>query len=465
MSVLQIKRIFIALLVFLLWSTGIVFSQDDLHLKLKGDSVVPLLLQNRLEIYDDSVYLMNMRSFNPYTLSIFWNEPERKYKPFVLDLIYKKPEFKPIVFKPTNFTAEKLKEYQELMRGTQLSEKLMEDFKIDDPIKNAIDKVIFNSPQLVKYNWEKIPEPHRFVDRGYLSTKKAEEDIKRLFESRKDYDTKRKIQKLQRIKTPWVYEGIESVQLSQVFLSNWAKGGQSSMSVLSDLRIKAIYKRDKYTWENYAIHKIGFVGQQETESRINDDLIELNTKFGLNASEKWYYSGFTNFKTQFFNGYSRTDVDKEVPISGFMSPAYLTFAVGMDYKIKEHNFSLMISPLTSTLTMVLDTAKVDPDRYQIPEGKKVLMLNGGSITNTFMWKINEDFLLRSNLSAFYEYFAKTDESKQVHFDWEAILDMKINVWLSARILTHLRYFSNESDNLQFKENLSLSFRYIVRYKR
>jgi hypothetical protein len=357
---------------------------------------------------------MNMREFNPYTLSLFWQESQRKYNPFKLDLIFKKPEFKPIEFHPTNFFLKKFMEYQRLMNGFETSDELVEKFDMDDPVKKTMEKVVIHNPELVKYNWDEIPEPHKFVDRGYLSTRKAEEDIHKLLETRTDYDTKRKIQKLKKIKTPWVYEGIESVQISQVYLANWVKGGDNSLSILSDLRIKAIYKQDKYTWENYAVHKIGFVGQQDTKGRINDDLFELNSKFGLNASEKWYYSGFTNFKTQFFNGYSNSDKEKTDPLSGFMSPAYWTFAVGMDFKLKKHNFSLMISPLTSSLTMVLDTAKVDPGRYKIPEGKKVLMLNGGSITNNFRWKINQDFLLRSNLSAFYEYFARTDEPKQVH---------------------------------------------------
>jgi len=274
-----------------------------------------------------------------------------------------------------------------------------------------------------------------------------------------------KREKLQKKKTPWMYEGAENIQLSQIYLSNWVKGGESSISVLSDLRIKAIYKMEKYTWENFAIHQIGFVNQQNSKMRINDDLFELNSKFGLNASEKWYYSGFTNFKTQFFNGYTSDDKDKENPISAFMSPAYWTFAVGMDFKLKKHSFSLMISPLTSKLTIVLDTSKVDQTRYGVPEGKKVEALNGGSIVNSFKWKINEDFLLNSNLSAFYQYFARSDEKKQVQFEWEMILNMRINVWLSTRLLTHLRYYTNESDKMQVKENLSLSFVYLVRYKR
>jgi len=446
-----------------------VFSQGVLNEKepvYKIDTVISPLEKLKFKIFKEQIYLLNRKEFNPYTLSIFWqNKLVRKYKPQSLSLIFKMPEYKPIEFKPTPFMKTNLEKYKALMNSTAISDSLGKKFKDGYSIQKAVEKAAIYDPKYVEFNWDDIPEPHKFVDRGYLTTKKSEEDLLRLLQTRSDYDTKRQIKKLQKIKTPWVYEGIENVQLSQVYLSNWIKGGESSISVLSDLRIKAIYKVDKYTWENYGIHKIGFVGQQESKTRINDDLIELNSKFGLNASEKWYYSAFSNFKTQFFNGYASGDKEKEDPISAFFSPAYWTFAVGMDFKAKKHDFSLMISPLTSKLTMVLDTGKVDQTRYGVSHGRKVEALNGGSIVNSFRWKINEDFLLNSNLSAFYQYFAKNNETKEVQFEWETILNMRINVWLSTRILAHLRYYSNESEKLQVKENLSLSFVYIVRYKR
>ncbi len=445
-----------------------VYSQDYSYktgITFNTDSVLSSLQKLRLKIYSDFVYWENVKKFNPYTLSIFWKESSSVYMPHKLNLIYKMPQYKPIEHKKTIFVWNKLKQYNDLIGCRSGVDSKLTQLKMQYPLQEIMQNSLFNNADFVKYKWVDIPEPHKFVDRGYLDSKKSEDELRKLLLSRNEYDTKRKIQKLQRKKTPWVYEGIENIQISQVYLSNWAKGGESSLSILSDLRVKAIYKMDKYTWENYVIHKIGFVGQEESKGRINDDVIELNSKFGLNASEKWYYSGYTNFKTQFFNGYSKKDAEKVNPLSAFMSPAYWTFAVGMDYKIKKHKFTFMISPLTSKLTMVLDTSKVDQTRYRIPEGKKIKALNGGSVVNNFSWKINNDFHLSSRLSAFYEYFAKNNEAKQVHFEWEAILNMRINVWLSTRLLAHLRYFSNESDKMQFKENLSLSFRYIIRYKR
>ena len=462
------KIVLPGLLLFFILQSGVsqnISKGEDNNFKV--DTVIPNLQKLKFKILSDKVYLLNRKEFNPYNLSIFWKGIDnRKYMPQTLELIYKMPEYTPIKFVPRNVFADKMREYEDFMNMRQFSSKFSKELKKEEfSIRDAIEEAEIYDPQYVKFNWAEIPEPNKFVERGYLSTKKSQKDLLNLLQTRTDYNTQRKIEKLQKVKVPWLYEGIENIQLSQGYLSNWVKGGESSISILSDLRIKAIYKMDKYTWENYAIHKIGIMGSQDTKLQINDDLIELNSKFGLNASEKWYYSAITDFKTQFFNGYESGDTEKEHPISAFLSPAYWSFAVGMDFKLKKHDFSLMISPLTSRLTIVTDTSKVDQTRYGLPTGKKVEALNGGSIVNSFHWKMSEGFLLSSNLSAFYQYFAKNDEKKQIQFEWETILNMKINVWLSARILAHMRYFTNESDKLQFKENLSISFVYIVRYRR
>ncbi len=468
MRIQQLRNILFVSLLLSIISFQAALSQisiSDKQIAFNIENTVPSLLKARLKAYDNIVYINNVRKFNPYTLSIFWRNSNYAFMPQQLYLMYKIPHYKPIEYKPKVYGWNKLKSYEALMNARIEDDTLLAIFSQNYPLQEVIDKALFTSVNHVKYNWKDIPEPHNFVERGYLTSRKSEDDLRKMLMSRNKYDTKRKIQKLQKIKTPWIYEGIENIQVSHVYLSNWAKGGESSLSILSDMRVKAIYKMDMYTWENYVIHKIGFVGQEETKGRINDDAIELNSKFGFNASKKWYYSGYTNFKTQFFNGYSKNDMEKETPISAFMSPAYWTFAVGMDFKASKHKFTLLISPLTSKLTMVLDTSKVDQTRYKIPQGKKVEALNGGSIVNSFSWRINEEFQLGSRLSAFYEYFARNNEEKQVHFEWETILNMKINVWLSARLVAHMRYFSNESDKMQFKENLSLSFRYVIRYKR
>ena len=217
--------------------------------------------------------------------------------------------------------------------------------------------------------------------------------------------------------------------------------------------MRANYKKDKIEWENYARHKVGFLNSESYPVQINTDNITANSKYGLRASKKWYYSFVFDFNSQLFNGYNNKK--RETIISGFMSPAYFTFAVGMDFK-QSPDFTLLLSPLTSKITYVKDTAKVDQTRYKIDEDKKSAFSTGASLTNNFNWKISTELNLRYKLDAYLGYFDK-DPIKQV--DWELIFDMRINKNLSTRINTQLRYFSNESEKIQFREFFAINFSY------
>ena len=144
----------------------------------------------------------------------------------------------------------------------------------------------------------------------------------------------------------------------------------------------------------------------------------------------------------------------ENPISAFMAPGYFSLAAGMDYKRK--NFTLMLSPVTSRLVVVLDTAKIDPARYNIPEGKRSLFLTGASLQNNFRWDLSKDISFTSALNAFYDYF---EEDENIQAEWDMILNMRVNVFLSTRIVGNLRYFETESDKLQVRQSLSVAFTY------
>jgi len=53
--------------------------------------------------------------------------------------------------------------------------------------------------------------------------------------------------------TYWKTNGTLSVNFSEVSLTNWASGGESSVSGVGLLNSSAIYAKDKVKWEN-ALH-------------------------------------------------------------------------------------------------------------------------------------------------------------------------------------------------------------------
>ncbi|TCO03636.1 DUF3078 domain-containing protein [Natronoflexus pectinivorans] len=314
--------------------------------------------------------------------------------------------------------------------------------------------IYYNHPYLVQYDWHELPDPPRiFRSSETLQSRTGRESLEGLFRPN-DIRRPDRLERVALKKSPWTFTGSENIQFSQAYLSNWARGGQNSVALLSDLRLSAIYKDDNVEWENTAVHKLGIISSEGAKSRVNDDLIELMSKYGVKSTEKWYYSLLFNFRTQFFEGFLASDTEKENPISAFMAPAYFSLAAGMDYRVKD--FTLLLSPLTSRMTVVLDTAKINQTRYNIDADKKSNFLTGGSLQNNFRWKLAEDMTFTSRMNVFYDYFAK-DENIQA--EWDLVLDMRINVFLSTRLTGSFRYYESESSKLQIRQGLSLSFRY------
>jgi hypothetical protein len=379
---------------------------------------------------------------------VYWHH-NRIFMPHTLALKYRIPNYHPIAYHPSYVSNDVLPNtrttrfYGKNRVNTSLyNESIASRFDV------ANDKLEIANPTLARHQWDKIPSPHRFVMDGILLDKKAAQEAFHI----QVIESSHKLEKPKVVVSKWKIAGVEALQLSQSYFSNWVKGGQNAIAVNSDLRVSANYKYKKFEFDNKGLHKLGIINSEGEPMRINDDLIQLSSKAGINASKNWYYSALFDFKTQLFYGRDKKDWDKI--LSGFMSPAYSSFALGMDYKTKD--FTLLISPLTSRATFVLDTINVDPSRYSITPGKRSVWQTGASLTNSYKWKINTEFALMSNMELFYGYMNETPETQ---FDWELIFDMRINRFLSSRINTTYKYYQSESSKLQFKENFSVVFSY------
>ncbi|WP_430817925.1 DUF3078 domain-containing protein [Carboxylicivirga sp. N1E11] len=381
---------------------------------------------------------------------------DKKVKTYRFAPKFRVPSYPEIKFVPRNSAEETLNAYQDFMQGQQLSKSYADVFSKRYFIAEAHDRFMFTHLSSMGAVWDSIPDAPKLGEDGFLERRSAQAGIRTLLHNH-SYETQTNLEKIS-IKTgPWTFEGTENILLSQGYVDNWVKGGESNVSLGSDLRLTANYKKNKHEWDNYIIHKVGIVSTETEKGKVNTDLIELNTKYGLKASQKWYYSFLYNFKTQFFYGYDKPDGD---PVSGFLAPAYMSFAVGMDYK-PDKKFTLLLSPITSRLTLVANTRKFDETDYGIQEGRNGNIVNGISVVNNISHNISREFKLSSRLDAFYQYLGKPDKDKdrRVQIDWEVILDMKINRFLSTRILGHLRYFTNESDKVQLRENFNINFSY------
>lgn len=280
----------------------------------------------------------------------------------------------------------------------------------------------------------------------------------------------------------WKKGGLVSINFSQASFTNWAAGGENSLSGIAIFNTFANYKKDKNTWDNSLDLAYGLLQSGISALRKNEDKIDLSSKYGRYAFlEHWYYSALINFKSQFADGYNYPN--DSVVISRFMAPAYLLGAIGIDYKPNSY-LSLFISPVTSKTTFVndqrladagafgVDKAEYDSIGVKIKDGKLVRTELGGYLR--FAYK--KDIVKNVNFATKLELFSNYIENPQnIDVNWEVLIGMKVNKYLTANISTQLIYDHDipvpvereingvkemgTGPRLQFKEVLSVGFSY------
>ncbi len=265
----------------------------------------------------------------------------------------------------------------------------------------------------------------------------------------------------------WTYPSIINVTLSQVSFSNWAAGGENSYSVNGMTALSADLKREKSIWENDLILAYGVIKQGEKELRKTDDNIEFSSKYGYKATKNWYYSGLLQFKSQFDEGFKyNDDTGTKTKLSEFLSPAYLNLSIGMTYQPSKV-FSLFIGPISGRTTFVMDDTLSAAGAFGVDPGENIRNEFGGTLKAV----LNKDLVKNVNMLTKLELFSNyAKKPGNIDWDWQLLLTMKVNKWLSANINLHLIYdddIKTIDDNtgeprgpkIQFKEVLGIGLNY------
>ena len=177
--------------------------------------------------------------------------------------------------------------------------------------------------------------------------------------------------------SPWTTEGFAGLKLTQVSLTNWSAGGDNSVAFDLQGTYQANYKKGKHIWNNrlelaYGLNKTGEDGMRKA-----NDKIYMNTNYGYSIAKNWYASAFTTFQTQFSPGYDYS-VNKDVAISEFMSPAYLTTGLGFTYDPGKI-FTVVLSPASWRGTFVLNDRLSDEGAFGVDPGKHLLSSFGANL--------------------------------------------------------------------------------------
>ncbi|MBK8809002.1 MAG: DUF3078 domain-containing protein [Bacteroidales bacterium] len=279
----------------------------------------------------------------------------------------------------------------------------------------------------------------------------------------------------------WKFMGSFSLTTNQASYTNWASGGETAISAGSLFLYNISYINKKSQWENVFKLGYGIVWQKTNGRKKSDDIIDISSKFGYKSYKNWYYSIIAGFNTQFDKGFMSDTIFS----SEFMSPGYLSFSIGMDYK-PNPSFSLLIAPLAGKFTFVQNETLanagaygVKPAVYSEVTGKLITPGEtsksefGGAIKINYKKEILKNMTLITKLDLFSNYLKSPEK---IDIMWDLDINMKVNKYITASISTKLLYDydikigkdenkneiieTNEiKDRVQFKEVIAVGFTY------
>lgn len=235
----------------------------------------------------------------------------------------------------------------------------------------------------------------------------------------------------------WTVGGGFNFTFSQVALNkNWVAGGQSSLSGSVLGLFYANHLKGKTSWDNTLDVGYGLTKQGDNEFVKSDDLINFASKYGQDIGKHWFASALIGFKSQFSTGYDDPlEFDTRKEISNFMAPGYVTVALGLDYKPSD-NFTIMLSPATGKFTFVLDQVLADKGAFGVTPGDNSRSEFGAFLKSQYK---KDNVVKNVNFLTKLELFANYEKITSVDVNWDVVVVMKINDWLSANFGTTLIY--------------------------
>ncbi len=265
----------------------------------------------------------------------------------------------------------------------------------------------------------------------------------------------------------WKTELQAGVNLNQSsFSDNWKAGGVNSVAVSAFLNGKAELKKEKYEWINDLQLLYGNIKNKDQGLRKNADRIFFDSKFAYKLTKSWNAFAAVNFQSQFGEGYEYASVqkvsggDSATRISGFLSPAYLTEAIGMEWKPVTY-FSAQFGVGALRQTFVTDQTlyaiKGATELYGVPIGDNMRNQVVFQFVANFDKEIMKNITLKSRYLALADY-QKLNGQGIVH-RLDANLIAKVNRFVNVNLAGVVLYDYDQDHDVQYSQVLSIGILY------
>jgi len=245
------------------------------------------------------------------------------------------------------------------------------------------------------------------------------------------------------------------------FSDNWKAGGSNSFALGVFLNGKANYLREKWSWDNDLQLQYGLLNTQQPTSRWTKttDRIYLDSKLGHGINKNWSFFASLTFMTQFAPGikYVKNKAetgDTALYISSFLSPGYLSEALGVEYKPVDFWF-VRFGLGGVRQTFVIDDKVItgEPSNYGVKTGKVK-----NELGLQILSKFDKDIFKNVNLKVHFINYEKFDNFVN---RTDIILTAKITKYISTNITAVLFRDATQDVKYQWSQALSLGILYTI----
>ncbi|GGB76980.1 protein of unknown function precursor [Flavobacterium suaedae] len=260
---------------------------------------------------------------------------------------------------------------------------------------------------------------------------------------------------------PWKKKGNASFLFNQSTFDNWLAGGENNISGSAGLNYDINYAKGDWTWDNKFIASYGIVKTRTSSfAKKTDDRLEINSVVGKKATERWSYSAFLNFKTQFTKGYNYDKDENGAEVreeyTNFLSPGYILVGPGMLYK-KDENLKFNLSPATSKITLV-DKSFTLPDEayFGVKEGESMRYELGFNASAYYKLDVIANVSFENILNLYSNYL---EDPQNVDIDYQLNIVMKINRYLTTNLSFQTIYDDNAYQGFQIRQVFGVAANY------
>jgi hypothetical protein len=225
-------------------------------------------------------------------------------------------------------------------------------------------------------------------------------------------DVQKSLETTNRDTVAWIYGGVCNIGANEGFLHNWAAGGElASISVNGLFSGHLDHLNNQDIWSNNLdmTYGLNYTYSANFVPHKTDDRIDFTSKYGIrHDSTNFFYTALFNFKSQFTKGYDYTLPHFDsASTSKFLSPAYFTTAIGMDYR-KGSDISLFFSPIAGRLTIAdrYYTTMTPQGKFGVPYGKTAYFQFGAYFSGRYVVNINKNLVYKTRLDLYSDYLAK-----------------------------------------------------------